>query len=131
MEVILLIPIMITFYTRFLLPIYGYVTFVAILHRTLEAVPSSTNIFRQIRTSLIFVIFYSVVPDLVLPGLAGINAPYAIPSSAQLEELLKQGYPPQFVLQQLQLAQACIAITTVWYKFSPNRLLKLKITATP
>jgi hypothetical protein len=58
---------------------------------------------------LIISIFNSfVAPDLVIPGLAGINAQFVIPASAQLEELLKQGYPPQFVLQQLQLAQACI-----------------------
>ena len=49
-----------------------------------------------------------VVPNLVLPGLAGINSQYVIPtSSSQLEELLKHGYPPQCILQQLQLAQVC------------------------
>lgn len=55
-------------------------------------------------------IFFSnfVVPNLVLPGLAGINAQYVIPtSSSQLEELLKHGYPPQLILQQFQLAQVC------------------------
>ena len=52
--------------------------------------------------------FFFVVPNLVLPGLAGINSQYVIPtSSSQLEELLKHGYPPQCILQQLQLAQVC------------------------
>ncbi|CAB3985733.1 Hypothetical predicted protein, partial [Paramuricea clavata] len=55
-------------------------------------------------------------PDLGIPGLAGINAQFVIPASAQLEELLKQGYPPQFVLQQLQLAQLAQQQYAEYYK---------------
>lgn len=47
----------------------------------------------------------SIVPDLMIPGLAGINTQYVIPASPQLEELLQQGYPSPIIFQQLQLAQ--------------------------
>ncbi|XP_028415768.1 histone deacetylase 4-like isoform X1 [Dendronephthya gigantea] len=51
-----------------------------------------------------------------LIGVPGINAQYVIPtSSAQIEELLKQGYPPQFV-QQLQLAQLAQHQYSEFYK---------------